>query len=100
MRGNMRELCSPSRADVVHSMSSGDLLREWICSRSCDVHSMRQRHVLQRNGCKQQLDVHALRGRLVFEPCAGGLALLQKELLPMPLYPMGILGLGCCYGVQ
>ena len=80
MRGNMRELCAPSRADVVHSMSSGDLLREWICSRSCGVHRMCQRHALQCDGCKQQLDVHALRGRLIFEHCARGLCLLQKEL--------------------
>ena len=64
------------------------------------MYPVRQRHALQCDGCKQQLDVHALRGRLVFEHCARGLALLQKELLFMPVHPMGILGLGCCHGVQ
>ena len=48
----------------MHRMSSGDLLREWICSRSCGVYPVRQRHVLRH---EWELDVHGLRGRLVFE---------------------------------
>ena len=43
------------------------------------MHCLRAGRVLWVGSCI----LHGLRGRLVFEPCAGGLALLQKELLPM-----------------